>query len=349
MGTRFDTTEAKFVRNDKGMYNIDFTAMKPGVFPYYDWYLGRIVYELKHVDDWCTEDTAGQLRQTPITNDHHGILDASEIKQYISGLVESGAVSTDKQGLDGSGVIFDTNLIGAIEMGKQQCSLGFTCDVIDEIGVYDGKQYERRQINPKINHLAIVDEGRCGPEASIKMDSKEGAIQVRLDEIDKYIKIGGSQMKKVTIGGKEYEVEDAIAAELDSRQAKLDQAVDEVKGLKTTIETTKQDTAGIEGKIQQGVKDILGTYEDAKEFLPENYKLDGKTPRDIKADAIKNVVPTFDAKDKSDDYISARYDGMKDMRAVTIDGKEDGKDNKQDKTGIEAAKAARKNMFQGGK
>jgi hypothetical protein len=185
------------------------------------------------------------------------------------------------------------------------------------------------------------------------MDSVEGATQIRMDEVEKYNSIGRKNMKTIVIGGKEYQVEDAVAAEFDARQGKIDQAMDEIKGFKEA--QTKEDKVDVAKIVEDGVSTIISTYEDAKDFLPDNFSLKGKTQRDIKIEAIKSTSPTFNAKDKSDDYINARFDMLLESAEVTAEGERE--DDESDSKDTEKArqdeiakmKEARKNMFKGGK
>ncbi len=58
-----------------------------------------------------------------------------------------------------------------IEAGKIELSPAYYCDWSPEHGVFDGQPYQFTQRNILFNHLALVDEGRTGPDVAIQ-DSK---------------------------------------------------------------------------------------------------------------------------------------------------------------------------------
>lgn len=58
-----------------------------------------------------------------------------------------------------------------IEAGKIELSPAYYCDWSPEPGVFDGQPYQFTQRNILFNHLALVDEGRTGPDVAIQ-DSK---------------------------------------------------------------------------------------------------------------------------------------------------------------------------------
>ena len=137
----------------------------------------------KHPDDWLKEDVAKQLEFFPLTDDHpYDLLDSGNLKDSIRGICLD-KHSIGDSGIDGTALIWDGCLVGKILLDdKKECSLGFECTIVDEKGIYNGIAYDRRQINPKLNHIAIVDSGRCGSEASLHLDAlPTGAIRVDKD------------------------------------------------------------------------------------------------------------------------------------------------------------------------
>lgn len=58
-----------------------------------------------------------------------------------------------------------------IAAGKIELSPAYYCDWSPESGVFDGQPYQFTQRNILFNHLALVDEGRTGPDVAIQ-DSK---------------------------------------------------------------------------------------------------------------------------------------------------------------------------------
>lgn len=76
-----------------------------------------------------------------------------------------------------------SSLMGAIEGGIKQLSIGMKCDWIIESGITpDGEPYDVRQINIRGNHLASVPEGRAGSAVAV-MDSSD-MITFAMDELN---------------------------------------------------------------------------------------------------------------------------------------------------------------------
>lgn len=75
--------------------------------------------------------------------------------------------------------IFSEKLAQLIKTGKKELSIGYRClyDIVS--GVYNGQPYDVVQRNIRGNHLALVTEGRAGPDVAvldhfkIMLDNKE--------------------------------------------------------------------------------------------------------------------------------------------------------------------------------
>lgn len=313
---RFDDEKAIVKKDSKGIYKIDFTAMKTGVYPYYDWYEDKVFMELKHPDDFVQKDIVDQMQYLPITDQHpYELLTGDNKAQYTKGIVLEGSIGTDS--INGSGIVYDSTLIGKIVTDEQvECSLGFVCELVEEEGEYNGVKYDRKQINPNLNHMAIVEMGRCGKEASIHKDSiNKYAVRVDSNFIKPEKVIQNTNvikeekaMKKIKIDSVEMEVDEIVASRLDSLQGQVD-------GLTMKLSEVKTDEQ-IDTIVSKRVQEILDSFDDAKDFLPDDYSIVGKSARDIKVDAIKSLDVSFDSKEKSDDYITGRFDSMKAPKVV---------------------------------
>ena len=67
--------------------------------------------------------------------------------------------------------IYSDNLKEAIQNNTKEISLGYFCKYRKEKGVYKGQAYDYVQENMEGNHLAIVENGRCGSDVKV-FDSK---------------------------------------------------------------------------------------------------------------------------------------------------------------------------------
>lgn len=68
-------------------------------------------------------------------------------------------------------IIHDTNAMK--ECGLKELSLGYSLDLVEESGVWDGEPYDAVQTNIVINHLALVASARAGDHARLNIDSSD--------------------------------------------------------------------------------------------------------------------------------------------------------------------------------
>lgn len=163
MSKRFDVVGLDNIsKNSSGFLTYDLTAAQTGVFPYMDPETGDIVYELKHPDDLLTDQVLSQLKNLPITDEHPWqLVNPDNSKELVKGMTTD-TVQIMGEKLTGRATIFDSGLIGNVLNGnKKECSLGFECEIVEESGSYKGVHYDRKQTNLKLNHLAMVEKGRC--------------------------------------------------------------------------------------------------------------------------------------------------------------------------------------------
>ncbi|WP_018250327.1 DUF2213 domain-containing protein [Orenia marismortui] len=363
MAERFDSVEVENVKkNDAGFLTYDLLAAQTGVFPYRDYATGEIVYELKHPDDLLTDEVLEQLNNLPICNEHpFEFVNTENSTELVKGLTGQNAKVDDNK-LANNATVFDGNLIAAIVTGdKRECSLGFTCEIVDESGEFEGQHYDRRQTNFKLNHLAMVPKGRCGSDCFAKLDSEDGevrqdsAYQVREDNLDNNKK-GSGKMAVIKLDNKEFEVDEAVKARLDSLESNNKDLTKEVGQLEgkvdaqnDTIKQLKEDKAELEGNqidsetLQKKIDERLALLEDAKLFLDSEYDFTDKETKDIKIDCIKAVNDSFDPEGRSDDYIDARFDAMIEMASEGSTGDNNLRYQKKKQDGDDSSIQKKKN------
>lgn len=71
-------------------------------------------------------------------------------------------------------VIHDIDKVKSIPY--RELSLGYSLDLIEEPGVWNGEKYDAIQTNIRINHLAIVESARAGEQAHLNLDGKKVEI-----------------------------------------------------------------------------------------------------------------------------------------------------------------------------
>ncbi|EAA0329194.1 DUF2213 domain-containing protein [Listeria monocytogenes] len=348
----------------EGYLTVKAPVTRPGVFPYQraD---GGIQLEAKLPENLFSGETIQSLNAKPVTNDHPAEpVNASNHQKYAKGTTHTDACVSDNK-LFVSFTITDSKTIQAVQDGKRELSLGFESEVVKESGTYAGERYDAVQKSVLINHLAIVDEGRVGPEIAIRGDSAAFMIDAKNTKEEEG---GNMNMTTLKIDSKEYEVDSVVKSRFDALEAKLDAAnakvaqVDTLEGerdgLKTKLDKAESDLAEAnkkamtEEEIENAVTERAALLDSAKVMLGDSFDFKGKTAREIKEAAIKTSNDSFDSKDKSDEYVNAFYDAMTvtaDAKGYTADANfSKGKPTAKELEEIEKKKAARQNFTKKG-
>ncbi len=171
----------KIVDHNNFWLMADNPISKVGIYPYFgsqisaDFIPDKLYNVLRPAEEIGSEDSLKSLQLLPIV-DEHGMLGS-----------EDGMINPEEKGVHGvigekvylkDGTIyadlkiFSEALKEEIANGKKQLSLGYFCDYDPTPGEYNGQHYDAIQRNLRGNHLALVEEGRMGPDVRI-MDSDE--------------------------------------------------------------------------------------------------------------------------------------------------------------------------------
>ena len=254
-------------RRDKGQYQkpeltsqgylrADAYATRAGIFSYLlpD---GSVHRELRPPEEVFRPDSLETLSQIGVTNNHPPEpLNASNTKTFAVGFTGE-AVERNDSFVQCRLTVTDSNTIRQMtDNQKRELSCGYLCDVDETPGVWQGQPFDAIQRNIRYNHLAIVDQGRAGPEVRIRMDSNEARMvtdddivpaQNNTDEKNKTKKVlrdkdgslslthetknqrpeGGSfmnmNMAKIKIDNVEYETSEVVAKVLADKQNKIEE------------------------------------------------------------------------------------------------------------------------------
>ena len=226
--------------------------------------------------------------------------------------------------------IFDGQAAARVDAGKRELSCGYFCDrePAKPGSIWtdaDGRQfpYDFIQRNIRGNHVAIVDCGRAGPDARIKLDVGD-AVQVPprsgVHTTETPSGERKTQMEKITIDGVTYEVstqaQQAIAkmtaahtakvatltADLDKATARADGAQAQIEKLTADLKTA-QDPQTINAAVQARV-----SLEATAKAL--GVTVDGQSNDQIHRAVINKLSPGINLDGKSDDYTIALFEGL---------------------------------------
>lgn len=172
--------------------------------------------ELRTADEVFSEKSLGSYELAPMTDDHPAeFVSAENAKELSVGTI--GKAEKDGDFVRFPFVIMDKEAIHKVVNGKAELSMGYTTIAVSDEGELDGAKYKFRQTGIQINHCAVVDRGRAGPDCRIPPLSQRGdAFEVEGGK--------GTDMKtrKIKIGDAEFIVPEQYAdALLKSKDATL--------------------------------------------------------------------------------------------------------------------------------
>lgn len=247
---------------------------KAGVFEY----LGR------QIDKDLDPDKVYRVLRSPEELSKKETIDSFKLVPWIDehvmlGPADSGMVAPELKGIEGvtgetvyfdladrklkSNIkVFSNNLDALIAGGKRELSLGYRCKYKISAGVWEGQQYDVVQHDIRGNHLALVKEGRMGPDVAV-LDHMQFTFDARDIMAEADLKKGMDDLKKI--------VEDGFKA-YDSKIEALD------KKVKDSLE----DEDGMDESEKKEAEDKKAADKKTKDEAEEKEKKD-KDAEDRKA------------------------------------------------------------------
>lgn len=149
---------------------------KIGVFPYLGRQISpelepdRIYQVLRPEEELTRPETLASMEQVPLINDHTmigtgvGMKPAEEVG--IHGVTGTN-VNRDGDIITNDLKVFTEKIKQLIESGKKDLSMGYRCRYELTPGEFRGQHYDAVQRDIYLNHIALVDEGRCGSEVRV--------------------------------------------------------------------------------------------------------------------------------------------------------------------------------------
>lgn len=204
-------------------------------------------------------------------------------------------------------LIKDAALIDKIKAGVKQVSLGYSLDVDwsegldDTHGVFDGFQR-----NIRVNHVAIVQQGRAGPRVRIadkQHNNKDDKMATRL--------IDGLSVEFSDQGA---EVVDKLHATIEELRIEAAKAKQEALDSAAKAEKLEGEIAVKDAKIEElDSRDMDALIDARMVVIDEARKLSadldpaGKSIHDIKVEAVRAHDESFDLADKSEDFVEGVF------------------------------------------
>lgn len=360
---------SKPVRLPNGFVRAEGYLTRSGIFVYRD-AQGKTVRELRPPQEVMHADSLASFGLMPVTNEHPSeLLTADNAKQYAVGSVSESVVPEGDK-VRAVLMITDASAIEALDAGKSELSCGYTADVVQEAGVWQGQPYDAVQRNIRGNHVALVDAGRAGPACAIRMDAAGAAQEIPMGDVmtvqeipmgDVMIELGGSQYSvpaemvaefvkqveakglKPMMGDAKPDAAQAASAEMAAVKADAQRKLDALQARLDGLQSEASAKA-LREKIASEIREDIAVTETAKRFDAQVSESDSTEVKRRKI--IAKIDPSIKLDGKSPEYVGGLLDALVLARGEQVAASPragtlrlDGKDGNED-----PAEAARKEM-----
>jgi len=323
-----ENLEKRFMETSEGFLAGRSIVTNIGVFPYSQMN-GDVRWELRPEEEVMHPDSLQSLKAKVLTNDHpKAAVDVDNVSKYQVGFLGSD-IFADPYHVSVPITITDKDSIDDVKKGKRAISCGYFADLEFVPGVWGGVPYDAVQRNIRYNHVAIVDRGRAGDAARIRMDSwnSSGFSVAVSKEIQKNQSLKeDTNMKVVKLDGVEYQAEAEVIKSLNKANEKndsLDQDLKQLKEDKVKLEAERDTLTAKTDQLETELKGLKEKQLDEKTIndavekrlalrtaaaeLEVELKGD-ESELDIQKAVITKIFPKMDLKDKDSVYIQAVFD-----------------------------------------
>ena len=307
---------------------------KVGVFPYMGrsisdecepdkvYYVYRPAYTLEQsVDTWDNPPK-------PFINDHEMLGEGfSKIDDRpVQGVIhnphfEDGVLYADLS-------VYSESLKDKIANGKKELSLGYFCKYRKEKGVYKGQAYDFVQEDMVGNHIALVDNGRCGSDVKV-FDSKctMDSLEIPDDKIQDLKKNEDCDILTTTEGKDSDMEKEEIKKEVEVKDEELEKK-EEIK------ETVKDEDEEKKAEDKCG-KDEESEKEEAKDADEEKEEAEDEevSPADVMAflRLILDEVRSLNSKKTTDEDEEKKEEKAEDEEEEKKESEDEEEKSKEEK------------------
>lgn len=293
----------KMERTPEGYIQGRAVVTNVGVFSYLQ-KDGSIRHELRPPEEVFDEASMSSLRGKPLTNDHPTeAVTPENVKELAVGSIGDG-VSRDEYHVVAPITVTHADAISDVNAGKRALSCGYRSTVktdgvlsydikdwegkvvdkkIYEIpGVWNGVPYDAIQTQIRYNHVALVEKGRAGDAAVLRMDGAGVRVPMSVPHNHQDTQKGERIMEKLKLdNGLSYDAAPEVAVAYAALKKDLDEAL-ELLNEATEEHTLEKDAAAkkqseIQAELdvaKEKIKDLETKLAKATEDAADPAKLD---------------------------------------------------------------------------
>jgi hypothetical protein len=311
---RFDIgtelAEPEYMEN--GWLRADGFITRTGIF-HYKQSDGSVQKEYRPPDEVFKADALRSFAMVPLTNLHpeSGLLNAENTKLYQVGTVETPRKDGEK--VRTRILVTDSEAVASAKRGRAFLSGGYTCDLDYEPGEINGERYDCVQRNIRGNHVALVDEGRAGPEVKLRVDTSDAAmVAFSSEKTPKGNTVTPRQenMRRIRIDGVEYEVSEQAAQAFDKEQRLASGEISKQKAradvAEAALKKANEKLAEAPAKFEADRQARKEAKKAARVIVGDDVSFEGKSVDEIKRMALEASGVKCDGKDAT--YVEAAFD-----------------------------------------
>jgi hypothetical protein len=293
----FSTTLKAPVRTQEGYRRVDGRIARVGVQEYRDG-SGGMRRELRLPEEVFDAESLASFNLLPVTNQHPPtLLNAGNARQYAVGALGDLRID-ENEWIVGTLLIHDADAIASVEAGRSQLSNGYSCELDETPGEWNGQRYDSIQRKIRGNHCALVDAARAGPKARLRLDASDAVTgepseapsdlpiveDVKAEPVVSKTQEPSDMSHTLRIDGQEFSVTDANAQvafdralanerkkcedEIASQRSRADSAQRLLSDVQKNLSTVTGERDALEAQIRaQGMEKIK--FDDAEISLAD--------------------------------------------------------------------------------
>ncbi len=327
---RINLTDSQRKYTDEGFLIVPARIARTGIQEYLAMEMGLedrnpmdIIKVYRPKEEVFSDASLSSFANKIVTDNHPSeLVNADNAKKYQIGF-SGPEVSIDGIYAKTTLHVTSSDAIKKIEQGKVELSNGYQSDIEWVSGVTpEGDTYDAIQRNIRGNHIALVDNGRCGPACKVSDESPTKNIPEE--------PIMG---KLVNIDGVDFEMSDQAAQAVAKMQQRLNDMEKKAEDAEEALKEKEDEMSEKEKEAKAQNDSLQAKLDDAKAKVPTPEMLDtlvgnriatrdaalkinpkfqytNKDCEQIRKEVIADACPDIDIESVSADYIRARFDAL---------------------------------------
>jgi len=283
-----------------------------------------------------SKDAMTSVAHKPMTNDHpiDGVSADTWKRDAIGQMGDE--ITKDGEFVRVPLVMMDGAAIKDYEAGKRELSLGYKADIEWSSGFTDsGEAYDAIQRNIRVNHVALVDQGRANQEFRIGDSANHWGARPTTRSTDDRTHSMTDKLRTVVVDGLSVTITDEGALAIDKLQTAVADAQKKTADAEAKAVTDMSEKEKKVAKLQAEIDDLKGKAMDDAAIdkrVQDRAELIGKAKlitKDLDTTGISDAgirkatvaAKLGDAaiKGKSEAYIDARFDILTEDSETTTD------------------------------